>query len=245
MAAAALTERHAANLHGVLSCFDRIIITGTPPGACYAGDMTSFLYAHGIRIFAVIDLEDLSSGVSIADLTLADYRIELAGYLREHPGRLHALPLGAYAVTAPFRRSRQLRPRCHLLPQGRGPRCACRHRAGYPLAPHYVVHVGADGAVLLPHSQAKQVLDRLNGLCLGRNLADAQACERFDKATASGRQMQPYQAMLQQAVASIVGKTQERAVASPFSPGGTHTGKSGFAGAADFEVVAFLVINEA
>ena len=51
MAAAALTERYAANLHGVLSCFDRIIITGTLPGACYAQGMTSFLYQQGIRIF--------------------------------------------------------------------------------------------------------------------------------------------------------------------------------------------------
>jgi hypothetical protein len=51
MAATALTDRYAANLHGVLSCYDRIIITGTLPGACYAGGMTSFLYAHGIRIF--------------------------------------------------------------------------------------------------------------------------------------------------------------------------------------------------
>ena len=51
MAAAALTERYAANLHGVLSCYDRIIVTGTLPGACYAGGMTSFLYSRGIRIF--------------------------------------------------------------------------------------------------------------------------------------------------------------------------------------------------
>lgn len=51
MAATALTERYAANLHGVLSCYDRIIVTGTLPGACYAGGMTSFLYARGIRIF--------------------------------------------------------------------------------------------------------------------------------------------------------------------------------------------------
>jgi hypothetical protein len=49
--AAALVDRYAENLHGVLSCFDRIIITGTLPGACYAGGMTSFLYARGIRIF--------------------------------------------------------------------------------------------------------------------------------------------------------------------------------------------------
>ena len=51
MAATALTERYATNLHGVLSCYDRIIITGTLPGACYAGGMTSFLFSRGIRIF--------------------------------------------------------------------------------------------------------------------------------------------------------------------------------------------------
>lgn len=51
MAATALAERYSANMHGVLSCFDRLIITGTLPGACYAGGMTSFLYAHDIRIF--------------------------------------------------------------------------------------------------------------------------------------------------------------------------------------------------
>jgi hypothetical protein len=51
MAATALTDRYAANLQGVLSCYDRIIVTGTLPGACYAGGMTSFLYSRGIRIF--------------------------------------------------------------------------------------------------------------------------------------------------------------------------------------------------
>jgi hypothetical protein len=51
MAAMALNDRYAANLYGVLSCYDRIIISGTLPGACYAGGMTSFLYARGIRIF--------------------------------------------------------------------------------------------------------------------------------------------------------------------------------------------------
>jgi hypothetical protein len=51
MAATALTDRYAANLHGVLSCDDRIIVTGTLSGACYAGGMTSFLFSCGIRIF--------------------------------------------------------------------------------------------------------------------------------------------------------------------------------------------------
>ena len=51
MAATALTDRYATNLHGVLSCYDRMIITDTLPGACYADGMTSFLRSQGIRIF--------------------------------------------------------------------------------------------------------------------------------------------------------------------------------------------------
>lgn len=51
MSAKDLVERYAANLHWVLSCFDRIIIVGTLPGACYAQGMTSFLYQKSIRIF--------------------------------------------------------------------------------------------------------------------------------------------------------------------------------------------------
>jgi hypothetical protein len=46
-----LTERYRDRLHGVLSCYDRIVITGTLPGVCYAAGMTSFLNARGIRIF--------------------------------------------------------------------------------------------------------------------------------------------------------------------------------------------------
>ena len=46
-----LTTRYSANLAGVLSCYDRIVITGTLPGACYADGMTSFLFSRGIRIF--------------------------------------------------------------------------------------------------------------------------------------------------------------------------------------------------
>ena len=46
-----LTERYADRLAGMLSCYDRIVITGTSSGVCYAQGMTSFLYAKGIRIF--------------------------------------------------------------------------------------------------------------------------------------------------------------------------------------------------
>ena len=113
---------------------------------------------------------------------------------------------------------------------------------GYPLAPHYVVHVGNDGAVLLPFIQAKQTLDRLKRLCIGRDLPEATACASFDKATKNGKDMSAIQDLLAKAVASVVGKKEERAVASLFTPGGTHAMKGEFQGINDFEVVAFLVV---
>jgi len=44
-------ERHASKIQGVLSCFDRIVLTGTIPGICYAEGITSLLKAQNIRIF--------------------------------------------------------------------------------------------------------------------------------------------------------------------------------------------------
>jgi hypothetical protein len=94
---------------------------------------------------------------------------------------------------------------------------------------------------LLPYTQAKQVLDRLKKLSLGRDQPDQEAYKRFDKATRSGRDMEPYRKLLARAVGTLVGKREERAVASLFQMGGTHAMKGEFAGINDFEVVAFLV----
>ena len=145
---------------------------------------------------AVIDLEDLSSGVSIADLTLNDFRIDLAGYLRSTGAASMRCRLGPTRSPS-SRRQRKPDPagRDLLLARRRGCR-PCGAEPGYPLAPHYVVHVGDDGEVLLPYTQAKQVLDRLKKLSLGRDQPEQEAYKRFDKATRSGRDMEPYASCL-------------------------------------------------
>ncbi|MBY3363700.1 helicase-related protein [Rhizobium laguerreae] len=196
---------------------------------------------------SVIDLEDLSSGVSIADLTLNDFRIDLAGYLRDHRMQLEALPPGTYAVVSPPEDEfasveNAISPGVIFCLRAVGEATERVAEPGYPLKPHFVVHVSDEGEALLPYTRAKQVLDRLKKVSIGRDLPDAQACARFDKSTRFGRDMEHYQKLLSRAVASIAGKSEERAVASLFSPGGTHILKGEFAGINDFEVVAFLVI---
>lgn len=188
----------------------------------------------------VIDMEDLSNGVSITDLTLTDFRIDLAQYLKEHPGQLEGLPLGTYAVTTSI--DADIAPGVIFCLRAEGAAAAKGKPSDYPLAPIYLAHVGEDGAVLLPYPQAKRILDRLKRLALGRELPDEGACTKFDKQTRQGEDMRHAQKLLAAAVASVVGKNEERAVASLFSPGGTHALKGEFAGSNDFEVTAFMVV---
>jgi hypothetical protein len=189
---------------------------------------------------AVIDLEDLSTGVSIADLTLTDFRIDLAQHQKAHPGQLDAMPMGVWAVTTT--NEEEVPPGVLFCLRAEGEAARRVAESGYPLAPHYLVHVGEDGAVLLPYTQAKRGLDRLKRVCVGRDLPDDGACARFDRATRHGEDMQATQRQLAAAIASVVGKHEERAMASLFSPGGTHAMKGEFAGMTDFEVMAFLVV---
>ena len=188
----------------------------------------------------VIDLEDLSSGVAITDLTLTDFRIDLAEYARAHPGRLETMPLGCCAITTSI--DADIAPGVIFCLRAEGAAAEKTIDPSYPLAPHYLVHVGDDSAVLLPYTQAKQILDRLKRLSVGRDLPDALACARFERSTRGGEDMRHAQRQLSAAVASIVGKSEERAVASLFSPGGTHALKGEFAGVSDFEVLAYLVV---
>ena len=188
----------------------------------------------------VIDMEDLSSGVSITDLTLTDFRIDLAQYLKAHPGKLDDMPLGACAVTTSI--DVDIPPGIIYCLRAEGTAASKAAEPGYPLAPHYLVHVGQDGLVLLPYTQAKRILDRLKRLALGRDLPNSEAIDHFDKATKQGEDMRYAQKLLAAAVASVVGKNEERAVASLFSTGGTHAMKGEFAGSNDFEVLAFLVV---
>jgi hypothetical protein len=189
---------------------------------------------------AVIDMEDLSAGVSISDLTLTDFRQDLAEYLKQNPGVLENLPLGVSAVTSATDASTP--PGIIFCLRAVGDNALNTPDASYPLAPHYLIHVGMDGTVLLTYSQAKLCLDRLKYLSLGKELSDSGAMARWNKQTRNGEDMTLAQRLLGAAIASIAGKTEEKSVASLFNPEGSHALKGEIAGAQDFEVVAFIVI---
>ena len=107
------------------------------------------------------------------------------------------------------------------------------------------MHVGDDGQILQPYTQARQILDRLKRLCFqtdGEAIDGREAWKQLDKDTGNGEHMERIQDLLSKAIAHITGKGEERALASLFTPGGTHAQKGEFAGMDDYEVMAYLVI---
>jgi hypothetical protein len=189
---------------------------------------------------AAMGLEELGSGLSITDLTFAAARADLAAFQRAHPGRIERLPPGLFAVVSGAEMACPAGIVFCLRAEGEArERIRSSHAS---LAPHSLVHVAEEGTILLPPTQAKRILDRLKATCQGRDQVDHRACARFDLATRQGKDMRQARKLLAAAVASVVGKSEERAVASLFAPGGTHALAGEFAGINDFEVVAFLVV---
>jgi hypothetical protein len=192
---------------------------------------------------AVLDLEDLSSGVSIADLTLNDFRRDLAAFQKEHSSVLAQQHLGIFAPV--FAEDQELPPGVIFCLQAAGKAALNAIEPGYPLAPYYLVYVAQDGRIVLPYTQARQTLDRLKRACSESTTSpavQAAAWTAFHRQTGSGEHMELYQGLLAKAIAHVTGKREERAIASLFSPGGTYAQRGEFAGMADYEVMTFLVV---
>ena len=187
----------------------------------------------------VIEMEDLKTGVSITDLGLNDFRMDLLNYVKEH-GDLGHLPNGLHAVVP-------ARPELGLLPgviftlrnRNHGLRVNQQNR----LHPYYLVYIGNDGQIISDHSEAKRLLDLARSACKGYSQPIAQAYQPFNQATADGRQMQAYSDLLDQAIRALIDVKQERDLDSLFSGGRTTALLDRIDGLDDFELISFLVIQ--
>ncbi len=190
----------------------------------------------------VVDLEDLGGGLSITDMTLNDFRMDLTEYLKEHADRLEHMTPGAFAVTRvdDLIEEEGLEPGVIFCLRSESTKLSTD--STYALAPHYLVWVSESGEVQMNFTQAKKILDLLKKLSLGRSQPDEGTVARFNFATRDATDMSKYQALLAKAVAAITGKAEEKGVESLFQRGGTALSKESFQGMDDFEVVSYLII---
>ena len=187
----------------------------------------------------VIDLEDVKTGISITDLGLNEFRMDLLNYLKTHPDITH-LPNGLHTVVAAD-------PARGLIP---GVIFALRNRhAGVNidqqnrLHPYYLIYMADNGDVAINHLQAKPLLDRIRAACKGKESADEVVCQRFNQATQDGRKMAHYSALLDQAIHAMVAVKEQSDIDSLFSGGPTTALKNEIAGLDQFELINFIVVQ--
>lgn len=186
----------------------------------------------------VVDLEDLSSGVSITDLTLNDLRLDLARLSPDDRVALGKQLLGTYS---PIFSSDDFPPGALFVLRAATPVAERSIAKGDPLFPHALIYVGADDRVILPQSQPKRMLDLLRLAAATSAEGQADAWAQFDAETRGGEEMETWQTLLATAIRSVTGKAEERAVESLFTTGGIE-GSGGDSGLDDWEVVCWLAI---
>jgi hypothetical protein len=185
-----------------------------------------------------IDLEDLSSGVSITDLTLNDLRLDLARLTPDERVALGRQLLGTYS---PIFASDDFPPGALFVLRAATPAAERSIAKGDPLFPHALIYVGTDDRIILPHSQPKRMLDLLRLAAATPAERQAEAWARFDAETRRGEAMEKWQALLAAAIRGVTGKAEERAVESLFTTGGIE-GAGGESGLDDWEVICWLAI---
>jgi hypothetical protein len=182
----------------------------------------------------VVDLEDMNSGVSITDLGLNDFRMDLLAYMKEHKDIDH-IPLGIHAVAHGEKPGvifvlKNVNTKVDIKNQNR-------------LHPFYMVYVGEDGEIITNHLQPKDTLDVMRHIAKGKAEPDKELCKAFNRETKDGRNMSKISKLLEDAVGSIIDAKDEEDIDSFFSAGETTFQSSGFSGLEDFELICFMVVK--
>ena len=186
----------------------------------------------------VIELEDVRTGVSITDLGLNDFRMDLLGYIKEY-GDPAAAPKGLHAVV-PAMPDKGLRP--GVLFALRNVEADERIHRGNRLHPHYLVYLDEGGNVIADHTEVKYLLDLIRAGCRNHDEPVAEVCRLFNEATNDGADMAKYSALLGAAVRSMIDATDDQDLDSLFTPGATTALTQTIGGLDEFELIAFLAI---
>jgi len=184
-----------------------------------------------------VDLEDISGGVSIMDLGLNEFRMDLVEYVKENPD-IEKLPHGMNAVVS----SDEDHPKgviFVLRNVNDGVNIDSRNR----LHPFYLVYIGADGVVVYDHLEPKMLLDTMRFLCKGKKEPDMKVCSRFNSETDDGRDMSQYSKLLKDSVTSIIDINDESDIDSLFSGSKTTALMNEISGLNDFELICFLAVR--
>lgn len=185
----------------------------------------------------VVDMEDMSTGISIMDLGLNEFRLDLLDYVKTH-GDIAKKPKGLHAVV----------PATEENPEGvifvlRNINNSINIDNQNRIHPFYMVYINVDGEVVCDYLNPKKLLDTIRLLCRGRSEPIMPLCTKFNEETDDGRNMKDVSQLLSGAINSIIDLKEKSDIDSLFSVGGTSALMNNVSGLDDFELVCFLVVK--
>lgn len=186
----------------------------------------------------VVDIEDMSTGISIMDLGLNEFRLDLLEYVKNHDD-LNKKPKGMHSVVPADSENPQgvifvlknINNSVNIIDN--------RNR----IHPFYMVYIGLNGEIICDYLNPKKLLDTVRLLCRGRDSPVPVLCNAFNAETDDGRNMSEMSRLLSEAINSIISVKEESDIDSLFSAGGTSALLSEISGLDDFELICFLVVK--
>lgn len=186
----------------------------------------------------VVDIEDMSSGISIMDLGLNEFRLDLLDYIKKN-GAVENAPHGMHAVVEATADTppgvifvlKNINAKVNIDGQNR-------------LHPFYMVYIGEDGEIICDHLSPKDMLDKMRLICKNQIEPNLPLCHQFNQETDDGRDMSACSELLSEAIDSIIHVKAENALDLFMKGRQMSFLANSISGMEDFELICFLVIQE-
>jgi len=182
----------------------------------------------------VVDIEDMTSGISIMDLGLNEFRMDLLAYIKDNPD-INKAPFGLHTVVEGEKPGvifilKNVNAKVNIESKNR-------------LHQFYLVYISNDGEIISNHLEPKQTLDILRHISKGRTEPDMAACRAFNNDTNDGKNMEQISTLLEKTIASIIDVTEQSDIDSFFGDGETTALTNQISGLDDFELICFVVVR--
>ena len=185
------------------------------------------------------DLEDVDGTITITDLGLNEFRMDMVSYIKEH-GEPKNVPHGLYAIIEHDDSIGIPKGIIYVL-KNKNPDVNINKQNR--LHPYYLVYLDEDGNVIHNHMEVKQILDIIRKCSKHKDKPIARLCQSFNKETKDGYKMDKYSKLLDDSIASIIDVKESNDLYSLFNEGSDVLYNGNIKGLDDFELITFFVVK--
>ena len=185
----------------------------------------------------VVDIEEMSSGISIMDLGLNEFRLDLLDYIK-HNESLDKTPNGLHAIA---KGNGNMPSGVIFVLKNRSDSVNINNQNR--LHPFYMVYIADNGEIICDHLSPKEMLDKMRFLCKGKSEPIPELVKAFNTETKDGKKMDKMSVLLDKAIVSIVEADEESDLNSFLSGGQMSFLDDTARGLDNFELISLLVIR--